>query len=150
MPRTFLIDTDTASDDAVALIMAQGQDPSGLGLYRLQRADGSYQVMEVNAGRFPLSGEMGGFWFVARRPRRSEIYTAALHAVLEDRPLSEALGKIPELLPSIGERFCITGSVEGGPTFTVGDRLPPVQRPVDGVADRNRTNDLDIQFDCRE
>jgi|HubBroStandDraft_1064217.scaffolds.fasta_scaffold46306_2 diguanylate cyclase (GGDEF)-like protein/PAS domain S-box-containing protein len=110
---------------SVALIMAQGQDPNGLGLYRLQRADGSYQVMEVNAGRFPLRGEMAGFWFLARRPRRSEIYTATLHAVLEDRPLSEALGTIPELLPAIGERFCITGSVEGGPTFTVGDRLPP-------------------------
>ena len=110
---------------SVALIMAQGQDPNGLGLYRLRRADGSYQVMEINAGRFPTEGEMAGFWFVARRPRRAQIFTTALHAVLEDRPLSDALADIPELLPAIGERFCITGSVEGEPEFTVGDRLPP-------------------------
>ncbi len=110
---------------SVALMMAQGQDPNGLGLYRFRKVDGSYLTLEVNAGRFPLEGELAGFWMVARRPRRSEIYTGVLHDVLEERPLSEALGDVPLLLPNIGERFCITGWVEGEPVFTVGHRLPP-------------------------
>jgi diguanylate cyclase (GGDEF)-like protein len=79
----------------------------------------------VNAGRWPAAGDIGGFWMVGRRPRRSEIMSAVLRGVLEDRPLSEALGDIRTLLPNIGERFCITGWVEGEPAFTVGDRLPP-------------------------
>jgi diguanylate cyclase (GGDEF)-like protein/PAS domain S-box-containing protein len=110
---------------SVALIMAQGQDPSGLGLYRFRHRDGSYVVLEVNAGRFPPQGELAGFWMVGRRPRRAEIYTGVLQGVLEDRPLAEAFGDIPELLPNIGERFCITEWVEGEPVFTVGHRLPP-------------------------
>jgi diguanylate cyclase (GGDEF)-like protein/PAS domain S-box-containing protein len=110
---------------SVALIMAQGTEPQGLGHYRFRQADGTYLILEVNAGRWPAEGDLGGFWMVGRRPRRSEIFTAALRDVLEDRPLSEALSDIHMLLPKIGERFCITGWVEGEPVFTVGDRLPP-------------------------
>ena len=51
MPRTFLIDTDTGSDDAVAIIMAL-RAPD----IRVAASDANFSHPEVTVGLFPAGG----------------------------------------------------------------------------------------------